>query len=221
MEGYFAAKKKLFAGLAAGKKRAAAVINIDDTFGARLAGSTGVEIEFTYALEKTARLRATKIELSAEGSRFLVETPERRFAVRLPLIGRHNIYTALAAVGAGIALQIDVVKIQAALNAMPPVPGRLEKVSAGQPFGVYVDYAHTDDALRNVLTTLREITRGRVLLTFGCGGSRDESRLWGCSLAVGQPRWVEGGPEFGQVRCGEVLVIEITEIFSIYLTADS
>jgi UDP-N-acetylmuramyl-tripeptide synthetase len=102
-----------------------------------------------------------------------VETPERKFAVRLPLIGRHNIYNALAALGAGLVLQVDVVKMQAALNALPPVPGRLESVTAGQPFGVFVDYAHTDDALRNVLATLREITQGRVLVLFGCGGNRD------------------------------------------------
>jgi UDP-N-acetylmuramoyl-L-alanyl-D-glutamate--2,6-diaminopimelate ligase len=176
MENYFSAKKKLFACLAGGPKQGAAVINIDDAYGARLAGATGVEIEFTYGVEKSARLRATKIELSGAGTRFVVETPERRFAVRLPLIGRHNVYNALAAIGAGLALGVDVVKIQAALNTLAPVPGRLERVDAGQPFGVYVDYAHTDDALRNVLTTLREITPGRLLLAFGCGGSRDAGK---------------------------------------------
>src|SRR6185436_8143148 len=173
MENYFAAKQKLFKALEQGSKKAAAVINIDDAFGARLAGTTKVEVELNFGLRQSARLRATRIELGPEGSRFVVEAPERKFAVRLPLIGRHNIYNALAAVGAGLALKIDVVKLQAALNALPPVPGRLEAVSLGQPFGVYVDYAHTDDALRNVLTTLREITKGRLLLAFGCGGNRD------------------------------------------------
>jgi len=176
MENYFASKKKLFTALAGGGKRGAAVINIDDDFGARLAGATRVEVELTYGLQKSARLRATKIELNSEGTRFVVEAPERKFALRLPLIGRHNIYNALAAVGAGLALKVDVVKIQAALNTLPPVPGRLEAVSCGQPFGVFVDYAHTDDALRNVLTTLREITKGRVLLAFGCGGNRDAGK---------------------------------------------
>ena len=176
MENYFAAKKKLFAALEQGAKRGAAVINIDDGFGARLAESTKVEVELTYGLEKAARLRATRIELNEEGSRFVIETPERKFAVRLPLIGRHNIFNALAAVGACLALKVDIVKIQAALNALPPVPGRLETVLAGQPFNVFVDYAHTDDALRNVLVTLREITKGRVLLAFGCGGNRDSGK---------------------------------------------
>ncbi|PYJ00932.1 MAG: UDP-N-acetylmuramoyl-L-alanyl-D-glutamate--2,6-diaminopimelate ligase [Verrucomicrobia bacterium] len=176
MENYFAAKKKLFTALQQEAKRTAVVVNIDDPFGVRLAGSTPVEGQLTYGLLNSARLHATKIELNADGSRFVVEAPDRRFAVRLPLIGRHNIYNALAAVGAGIALQVDVVKIQAALNALPPVPGRLETLPLGQPFGVFVDYAHTDDALKNVLLTLREITRGRVLVAFGCGGNRDSGK---------------------------------------------
>jgi UDP-N-acetylmuramoyl-L-alanyl-D-glutamate--2,6-diaminopimelate ligase len=177
MENYFAAKKKLFAALAGGVKKSAVVINVDDAFGARLAGDmTNVEVQLTYGFHKPARLRATKIELNADGSRFVIESPERKFAVRLPLIGRHNVYNALAAVGACLALKIDVVKIQAALNALPAVPGRLERVSAGQLFGVFVDYAHTDDALKNVLTTLREITKGRVLVAFGCGGNRDSGK---------------------------------------------
>ena len=176
MENYFTAKQKLFMGLEGGAKKSAAVINIDDTYGARLAEQTKVEVELTYGLHKTARLRAAKIQLSKSGSRFVVETPDRNFACRLPLIGRHNIYNALAAVGAGIALKVPVVTLQAALNAMPPVPGRLEIVFMKQPFGVYVDYAHTDDALKNVLTTLREITPGRLLLAFGCGGNRDAGK---------------------------------------------
>ena len=121
-------------------------------------------------------MRATRLELSRDGSRFVVEASGRSFACRLPLIGRHNVYNALGAVGAGLALGLPVPQIQAALNALPAVPGRLEAIRAGQPFGVYVDYAHTDDALHNILTTLREITRGRVLLTFGCGGARDTTK---------------------------------------------
>jgi UDP-N-acetylmuramoyl-L-alanyl-D-glutamate--2,6-diaminopimelate ligase len=176
MENYFAAKKKLFATLEGGTKRGAAVINIDDSFGARLAQATKVQVKLTYGLEKAALLRATRIELNEDGSRFVMETPDRKFAVRLPLIGRHNIFNALAAVGACLVLNVEVVKIQAALNALSPVPGRLEAVSAGQPFSVFVDYAHTDDALKNVLLTLREITKGRVLVAFGCGGNRDAGK---------------------------------------------
>jgi UDP-N-acetylmuramoyl-L-alanyl-D-glutamate--2,6-diaminopimelate ligase len=177
MENYFMAKKKLFTGLEQGSKKGIKVINIDDAFGLRLAReSANVEVDLTYGVEKAAKLRARQIQLNKDGSRFVVETSERKFPVRLPLIGRHNIYNALAAVGAAQALNIDILKIQAALNAMPPVPGRLEMVSVGQPFGVYVDYAHTDDALENVLTTVREISKGQVLLAFGCGGNRDSGK---------------------------------------------
>jgi UDP-N-acetylmuramoyl-L-alanyl-D-glutamate--2,6-diaminopimelate ligase len=176
MENYFAAKKKLFAALGQAAKKGAAVINVDDPYGARLAGETNVDMLLTYGFQQSATLRATQIELGKDGSRFVVETPARRFACRLPLIGRHNIYNALAAVGAGVALNVKELTIQAALNALAPVPGRLERVASGQPFGVFVDYAHTDDALRNVLTTLREITPGRVLLAFGCGGNRDAGK---------------------------------------------
>lgn len=175
MDRYFAAKEKLFAGLASGPKKGAAVINVDDTYGARLCGRHKVA-ELTYGFGQNAGLRAVEVQLGKDGSRFVVETSGKKFACRLPLIGRHNIYNALAAIGAGLALRMDVLKIQAALNAMLPVPGRLESINAGQSFGVYVDYAHTDDALKNVLQTLREITPGRVLVTFGCGGNRDPGK---------------------------------------------
>jgi UDP-N-acetylmuramoyl-L-alanyl-D-glutamate--2,6-diaminopimelate ligase len=176
MENYFAAKRKLFDMLSASPKHGAAVVNIDDSYGARLADQAKAEVTLTYGLEKPATLRATQIQLAKDGSRFVVEAPERSFPCRLPLIGRHNIYNALAAVGAGLALKIPVLTLQAALNAMTAVPGRLEPIALGQPFAVFVDYAHTDDALRNVLTTLRELTSGRLLLTFGCGGSRDTGK---------------------------------------------
>ena len=133
-------------------------------------------VKFTYGIRGAARLRATKIQLGAEASHFTIEGPDQSFACKLPLIGRHNIYNALAATSAALALAVDVKKIQSAFAKMTPVPGRLESVSCGQPFNVFVDYAHTDDALHNVLTTLREITKGRLLLLFGCGGSRDTGK---------------------------------------------
>ncbi|HEY2952361.1 MAG TPA: UDP-N-acetylmuramoyl-L-alanyl-D-glutamate--2,6-diaminopimelate ligase, partial [Verrucomicrobiae bacterium] len=139
MENYYAAKQKLFHNLPQeGNKTKAAVINIDDVFGDRLARSTEAAAHLTYGITSAAKLRATKIALGKDGSRFVIESPERYFACRLPLIGRHNIYNALAAVGAALALKINVPTIQAALNAMSPVPGRLERIAAGQPFGVYV-----------------------------------------------------------------------------------
>ncbi|HEY0551042.1 MAG TPA: UDP-N-acetylmuramoyl-L-alanyl-D-glutamate--2,6-diaminopimelate ligase, partial [Verrucomicrobiae bacterium] len=176
MDNYFAAKQKLFAKTANGSKRGTVVINIDDAFGVRLASETDVVVKLTYGIRGPASLRATHIELGAEFSSFTVEAPGKSFACKLPLIGRHNIYNALAAIGAALAFGIDTRKIQSALAHMSPVPGRLESVSCGQPFAVFVDYAHTDDALHNVLTTVREVTKGRVLLLFGCGGNRDSGK---------------------------------------------
>ncbi len=176
MENYLAAKQKLFTKTATGSKKGAVVINIDDASGARLQNDSDVAVKLTYGIRSAANVRATKIHLGADASQFTVETGDRNFACKLPLIGRHNIYNALAAAGATLSLGIDPAKIQSALNKMAPVPGRLESVSAGQPFTVFVDYAHTDDALHNVLTTLREITTGRLLLLFGCGGNRDAGK---------------------------------------------
>src|SRR4051812_18529520 len=106
MENYFAAKSKLFTAISQGKKKAAAVINIDDSFGARLAGQTGLEVQLTYALDQTARIRATQIQLGVNGSKFVVEGPDEKFSCRIPLIGRHNVYNSLAAIGAGLALKV-------------------------------------------------------------------------------------------------------------------
>jgi len=176
MENYFAAKKKLFAALADANKRAGAVINLDDAFGARLSKETCVEAPLTFGLNQGAKIRATQIKLGPDATEMVIETPAETFSCRLPLIGRHNVYNALAAVGAGLVLKVGAHPIQTALNSMTPVPGRLENIPLGQPFGLFVDYAHTDDALRNVLTTLREITSGRLLLAFGCGGDRDAGK---------------------------------------------
>lgn len=176
MEGYFAAKMKLFTALQHGVKRGAAVINIDDAYGERINRETDVAVKLTYGLGESARLRANDIELQKDRTRFCVEWEGRRLACEMPLIGRHNIYNALAAVGAGISLEVEPKVLKKALKLMPAVPGRLERVSTDEKFGVFVDYAHTDDALDQVLKTLREVTSGRLLVAFGCGGNRDSGK---------------------------------------------
>jgi UDP-N-acetylmuramoyl-L-alanyl-D-glutamate--2,6-diaminopimelate ligase len=152
------------------------VINIDDAFGERLSRESKAPVHLPYGLGQAAKVRASRLQMDKDGTTMVVEVPEDTFSCRLPLIGRHNVYNALAAVGAAVALKIGTPGLKRALNTMDPVPGRLERVCAGRPFGIYVDYAHTDDALRNVLSTLRELTRGRVLLAFGCGGNRDTGK---------------------------------------------
>lgn len=176
MDNYFEAKKKLFSPMHLGTKRSGSVVNIDDAYGPRLHAGSKAEVQLSYGLSEAATLRATEIHLGKDVTRMVVETPDFHFPCRLPLIGRHNVYNALAAVGAGVVLKLGVTPLKSALNTMEPVPGRLENLSAGHSFGVYVDYAHTEDALRKVLATLRELVSGRVLLTFGCGGSRDQGK---------------------------------------------
>lgn len=173
MDGYFAAKMKLFTALHHGEKHGAAVINIDDAYGERLHREGDVAVKLTYGLGQSAQLRASDIELHQDRTTFSIETNGEKLKCEMPLIGRYNIYNALAAVGAGLTLDLDIKLLRKALKKMAPVPGRLERVSAKEPFNVFVDYAHTSDALEQVLKTVREVTKGRLLLLFGCGGSRD------------------------------------------------
>lgn len=176
MEKYFHAKAQLFR---AGTDRplpAHAVINCDDSFGQRLAQSmTGVEV-CTFGIGGDATVRAESIRLDATESRFQLRTLKGDRACRIPFIGRHNIYNSLAAAGTCLSLGVSLDDIVNGLDHAPSVPGRLEPVLAGQPFGVFIDYAHTDDALMQVLRTLRDVTRGRLLVAFGCGGNRDAGK---------------------------------------------
>lgn len=173
MEGYFAAKLKLFTALQHGVKQGVAVVNIDDAYGARVHQQSEVAIKLTYGLGEAAQLRATRIQLNRDQTRFSLNLNGEELDCRMPLIGRHNIYNALAAVGAATTLKLEPHVIQESLKAMPAIPGRLERVTSTESFDVFVDYAHTNDALEQVLKTVREVTTGRVLLLFGCGGSRD------------------------------------------------
>jgi UDP-N-acetylmuramoyl-L-alanyl-D-glutamate--2,6-diaminopimelate ligase len=176
METYYLAKKKLFAQWPNHGKPRTALINIDDCFGQRLIVETDAEVKLSYGIDQTAQLRATHIQLGRQETQMEIQTPEKTLPLRLPLLGRHNVYNALAAFGAARALNVNCKTIVKALESMAPVPGRLELVPGPQPFTVLVDYAHTDDALRNVLTALKEITTGRLLLVFGCGGNRDAGK---------------------------------------------
>jgi UDP-N-acetylmuramoyl-L-alanyl-D-glutamate--2,6-diaminopimelate ligase len=176
MESYFAAKKKLFTAIETGSKHGGVVINIDDQYGEQLSLESKAEVKLTYGLGQAAQIRASEIELGKSGTLMNVEMPGGSFPCQFPLIGRHNVYNALAAIGAGVVLKVKAHSIRDSLKKMEPVPGRLESIPSPMPVGVYVDYAHTDDALHNVLSTLREITPGKLLLTFGCGGSRDKGK---------------------------------------------
>jgi UDP-N-acetylmuramoyl-L-alanyl-D-glutamate--2,6-diaminopimelate ligase len=177
LETYFEAKARLFDMLGKSRKTGRAVVNVDNEYGRRLVARLGGEnAVLTYGVSSDATIRAEDVRVSAEGTYFVVHTPRGSRPVTLPLIGRYNVANALAAIGAGVALGFDLAQIEWALATLRQVPGRLERVNVNQAFNVYVDYAHTEDALRNVLATLSELTLGRLIVVFGCGGDRDQGK---------------------------------------------
>lgn len=173
MEAYFASKRRLFADylIPAGKP---AVINIDDSYGARLAGEFAQS--WTCGLAAGARIRAQQVELSRDGVRFDVTLPDGVVAIESPLLGRFNVSNLLCAIAAAAALGIDGQTIAATLRDAGRVPGRLERVDNRRDALVLVDYAHTGDALENVLATVRDLKPRRLIAVFGCGGDRDRSK---------------------------------------------
>ena len=176
-EDYFEAKSLLFKGLGKGRKHAVAVVNIDDPWGQKLARLPDLAADvLTYGLSVEATVRAEELELGPGGSTFRVRTTWGAAKVTTNLMGRFNVYNALAAIAACSALGTDLDVMVSALSSMAAVPGRLEEVKTGKNFQIFVDYAHTDDALEHVLRTLREITKGRLVVVFGCGGNRDRTK---------------------------------------------
>ena len=174
MENYFAAKEMLFAGAGA-PAPPFAVINRDDPYGPKIATGKATQALW-YGLGKDATLRARHISSSFDGLRFEVQAEEKRFAVQSPLIGRINVYNILAACGVGISYRLAPETIAQGIANCRAVPGRFERVDEGQPFVVVVDYAHTDDALRNVISMARSLQPKRVVTLFGCGGDRDRTK---------------------------------------------
>lgn len=179
MEHYFAAKRRLFDGSVLATPRVA-VLNIDDTYGAELAltaRKAGSEI-FSYGLD-VGEFRASDVQMAASGMRFVLETPAGPAKVQTRLTGRVNVYNLLAASAAAFARGLTLDEIVSGVEALEYVPGRFQTVDAGQPFTVVVDYAHTDDALRNLTALAREFVGGnggRVITLFGCGGDRDRTK---------------------------------------------
>ena len=174
MERYFSSKRKLFEYLE-NKKEAVAVINLDDHKGKEL--SRGLKVRsITYGWQPSADITVDSYQLSLQGLQATITTPEGKLQVSSPLIGRANLSNILAAVGVGMAAGITPSAISQGIARVSPIPGRFEQVNEGQDFTVIVDYAHTDDALRNLLESVREVAKGRVITVFGCGGDRDPSK---------------------------------------------
>jgi UDP-N-acetylmuramoyl-L-alanyl-D-glutamate--2,6-diaminopimelate ligase len=173
-ENYFAAKRHLFEGTGTATPDFA-VINTDDEWGKKLNGIA--KRTLTYGLTNGSDLAAKKFTLSFNGLNFTAKTPNGNIQVQSALVGRINVYNILAAIGAGIALGFSNEIIEAGIRNLHAVAGRFQRVDQGQPFLVVVDYAHTDDALENLIRTARELNpKGRIITLFGCGGSRDRTK---------------------------------------------
>lgn len=178
MDAYFDAKTLLFEKLASQTgKKGRAVVNADDRYGHFLLEKLGKRVKtVTFGRGVGADYRASAIQFDGTGTKFQLDARGKSFLVRMPLIGLFNIYNALGAIAAATACGVELRSAVTSLASAPQVPGRLERVAAKRNFQVFVDYAHTDDALKNVLRTLRELKPARLITVFGCGGDRDRAK---------------------------------------------
>ena len=173
MDAYLAAKLKLFEKLS---PNAAAVINKDDPVFEKVAGAASQAEKIFYSLDLPAEITAKIISMDIAGTVYDLNLFGKKVRVQTPLIGRHNISNHLAAAGLVYACGFTPAQIAAGLSKLAKVPGRLEKVPSSADFTILVDYAHTDDALKNVLSTLKPLCKGRLAALFGCGGDRDKTK---------------------------------------------
>ena len=178
MDEYFEAKTGLFEALASQKnKKGRAIVNLDDRYGQRLVDQFSKRLKIlTIGRSVHAEFRASAIRQEMNGTTFTLEARGRSYLVRTPLIGLFNVYNTLTAIAATVTCGVEMRAAINALAAAPQVPGRLERVPARRNFQVFVDYAHTDDALRNALRTLRELNPSHLITVCGCGGDRDRAK---------------------------------------------
>jgi UDP-N-acetylmuramoyl-L-alanyl-D-glutamate--2,6-diaminopimelate ligase len=167
LEAYFAAKARLFTPVFAVR----GVVNGDDPAGRRLAAASSIPV-VTFGLDADADIRATGVDVSPDGVRFLIDGLEVKSRLRAPF----NVSNCLAAIAVARELGLDDTVTADGIASVEEVPGRLESIEAGQPFAVLIDYAHTPDSLANVLRAARQLTDGRVIAVFGCGGDRDRGK---------------------------------------------
>ena len=176
MDEYFEAKLRLFTGLVGGKKAGKrAIVNLDDPRGATIRAACPVPV-WGYALKNQADLKAERVHLSLAGTTFTAATPAGSFTVDSRLVGEHNVYNLLGAIGVALHEGAMTDQIREATAHITNVPGRFERVSSGQDFTVVVDYAHTEDALLRLLTAAQALKTDRIITVFGCGGDRDRGK---------------------------------------------
>jgi len=186
MEAYFEAKATLFTQIRDQKnKKGRAVVNIDDRYGVKLSDRFGREMEvITFGMGRHAQFRASDVKMDFSGTSYHLNALDKSHLVRLPLIGAFNVSNSLAAIATAHTFGVSVRNAIIALANAPAVPGRLQAVPAQKPFRVFVDFAHSDDALTNVLKTLRELKPARLIALFGCGGDRDRTKRPKMAAAV-------------------------------------
>jgi UDP-N-acetylmuramoyl-L-alanyl-D-glutamate--2,6-diaminopimelate ligase len=184
MDNYFAAKQLLFSPEGARPPRFA-VINSDDPYGRRIQPPQGTQ-GLRYGFGENVDLRVSSLEMNFEGLRLTVEHGREKVKLRSALVGKINAYNILAACGTALSYGFDWPTIAHGIAECRQVPGRFESIEEGQPFMVVVDYAHTDDALRNVISVARQLHPKRVITLFGCGGDRDRSKRPLMGMAAGE-----------------------------------
>ncbi len=176
MDEYFEAKLRLFTGLAGGQKAGKrAIVNLDDPRGGAILAACPVQA-WGYAIKNQADIKAERVRLSLAGTTFTAATPSGSFAIESRLVGEHNVYNLLGAIGVALHSGATFDQVREAAAQITNVPGRFERVSSGQDFTVVVDYAHTEDALLRLLTAAQTLKTGRIITVFGCGGDRDRGK---------------------------------------------
>ncbi|MGC1878981.1 MAG: UDP-N-acetylmuramoyl-L-alanyl-D-glutamate--2,6-diaminopimelate ligase [Rhabdochlamydiaceae bacterium] len=178
MDEYAKSKAKLFSSIKAKGEKSypkKVVVNADSPYFSQMIADCPVEV-LSYGIEQPSDLCAREIRLSAVGIEFEVDYRGERYPFTSSLIGRFNVYNLLASIGIGLARGLALKQILQALHTFTAVPGRLERVPNDRGINIFVDYAHTDDALSNVMSTLNELKKGRLITVFGCGGNRDSGK---------------------------------------------
>jgi UDP-N-acetylmuramoyl-L-alanyl-D-glutamate--2,6-diaminopimelate ligase len=171
-ENYLAAKSKLFESLS---RDATAVLNKQSPYAQQIAQCTKAKILF-YAVDEPADISAHINSIDITGTNFTLRYQGQNLTIQTPLLGRYNVANHLAAAGLCIAAGLDLKTIAQGLSSLAAIPGRLENVTLDAPFTVLVDFAHTDDALNNVLSTLKPLCKSKLIVVFGCGGDRDKTK---------------------------------------------
>lgn len=171
MQNYFEAKRKLFTML---KVKENSVINIDDPYGEKLYKEFG---GYSYSLKnESANLKGKILEFHSDGQLVELELLDKKYIVKLAILGRYNLYNVLGVIGMALLLGKEADEVVSGLKELKGAPGRFELINCGQDYIIVVDYAHTGDALENILQSINELRKGRVITVFGCGGDRDPSK---------------------------------------------